>query len=97
MAKKALIEKQKRLAETWEQLRKEEQAIMQLPADKRKEALAEFKAKRVKKRQYKARYYNRCSITGRPKGNIRYFGVCRQVFRELAHQGMLPGVTKSSW
>lgn len=97
MAKQALIQKQKKLAEKWEQLQKEEQAILALPKEKREEAMAEFTAKRVKNRLYKTRQYNRCSITGRPSGYIRYFGVCRQVFREMAHKGLLPGVTKSSW
>lgn len=40
---------------------------------------------------------NRCSITGRPKGYMRQFGVCRVVFRDMAHYGKIPGVTKSSW
>lgn len=40
---------------------------------------------------------NRCSMTGRPKGYMRKFGICRGVFREMAHAGKVPGVTKSSW
>jgi len=40
---------------------------------------------------------NRCSMTGRPKGYMRKFGVCRVVFREMALAGKVPGVTKSSW
>jgi small subunit ribosomal protein S14 len=43
------------------------------------------------------RLRNRCQITGRPRANIRKFGVCRNKFRELALFGKLPGVTKSSW
>lgn len=39
----------------------------------------------------------RCSLTGRPRGNYRKFGLSRMAFRELAHRGLLPGVTKSSW
>ena len=45
----------------------------------------------------KIRIRNRCSITGRPRGVIRKFGVSRITFRELALDGKLPGVTKSSW
>ena len=97
MAKQCLIEKQKKLAAMWEELHKEEQAILALPKEKREEALAAFTAKRVKNRQYKTRRYNRCSMTGRSGGYYGYFGVCRQVLREMAHSGMLPGVTKSSW
>jgi small subunit ribosomal protein S14 len=43
------------------------------------------------------RLHNRDVITGRPKGYIRKFGLSRITFRELAHRGLLPGVTKSSW
>lgn len=43
------------------------------------------------------RLKNRCSITGRSHGYLRKFGVSRQCFRELAHRGLIPGVTKSSW
>jgi small subunit ribosomal protein S14 len=43
------------------------------------------------------RLHNRCKITGRPKGYMRKFGICRNVFREMASEGKIPGVTKSSW
>ena len=43
------------------------------------------------------RAHNRCSITGRPKGYMRQFGLSRIVFREMASQGLIPGVKKASW
>ncbi|NLA25042.1 MAG: 30S ribosomal protein S14 [Bacteroidales bacterium] len=43
------------------------------------------------------RLHNRCSQTGRPKGYMRQFGVSRIVFREMASQGLIPGVKKASW
>lgn len=43
------------------------------------------------------RLHNRCALTGRPRGYLRTFGVCRNVFRELAVEGKIPGVRKSSW
>ena len=43
------------------------------------------------------RLKSRCSITGRAHGYMRKFGVSRITFRELAHRGLIPGVTKSSW
>ncbi len=43
------------------------------------------------------RLRNRCRLTGRPRGYIRQFGLCRNKFRELAHKGLLPGITKASW
>lgn len=43
------------------------------------------------------RKHNRCQLTGKPRGYIRQFGVCRNVFREMALMGKIPGVTKASW
>jgi small subunit ribosomal protein S14 len=43
------------------------------------------------------RLHNRCGLTGRPKGYMRYFGICRVKFREMALDGKIPGITKASW
>jgi small subunit ribosomal protein S14 len=43
------------------------------------------------------RLKNRCQLTGRPKGYIRYFGLSRVMFREMALDGKIPGVKKASW
>ena len=43
------------------------------------------------------RLKNRCQLSGRPRGYIRYFGVSRIVFRDMALDGKIPGVTKASW
>ncbi|MBT3301934.1 MAG: 30S ribosomal protein S14 [Bacteroidetes bacterium] len=43
------------------------------------------------------RVRNRCQISGRPRAYSRQFGICRNLFREMAHQGLIPGVKKSSW
>jgi len=43
------------------------------------------------------RLHNRCSMTGRPKGYIRQFGISRIQFREMASKGLIPGVKKASW
>ena len=45
----------------------------------------------------KVRLRNRCSITGRQRGYIRFFGISRIKFRELALEGKIPGVRKASW
>ena len=42
-------------------------------------------------------YRNRCSVCGRPRGYIRFFGICRVCLRNFAGNGFLPGVKKSSW
>lgn len=43
------------------------------------------------------RLHNRCKLTGRPRGYIRTFGISRVTFREMANQGLIPGVRKASW
>ena len=45
----------------------------------------------------RVRLHNRCSITGRPKGYMREFGISRIQFREMASAGLIPGVKKASW
>lgn len=55
------------------------------------------KLQRLPKNASKVRLHNRCSMTGRPKGYIRQFGISRIVFREMASAGLIPGVKKASW
>lgn len=78
---------------------------------KRKELLTEYnrtsdfnlkldihsKIQRLPRNSAKVRMRNRCWKTGRPRGYYRDFGISRHVLREMAHQCLLPGVTKSSW
>ena len=45
----------------------------------------------------KKRLHNRCQLTGRPKGYMRKFGICRVAFRKMALEGKIPGITKASW
>ena len=47
--------------------------------------------------KYKTRNYSRCNKCGRPRAVFKKFGLCRICLRELAHQGVIPGMTKSSW
>ena len=54
-------------------------------------------AKTKKTLKFKVRQRNRCQVCGRPRGFLRKFALCRICFRQLALQGYLPGVTKSSW
>jgi small subunit ribosomal protein S14 len=78
---------------------------------KRKKMVAKYAAKRKALKEagdYQAlqklpkdaspvRMHNRCKLTGRPKGYMRTFGVSRVTFREMANQGLIPGVRKASW
>tara|TARA_R110000868_G_scaffold411302_1_gene702922 strand:- start:36 stop:305 length:270 start_codon:yes stop_codon:yes gene_type:complete len=43
------------------------------------------------------RKHNRCSLTGRPRGYMRQFGISRVTFREMASEGLIPGIKKASW
>ena len=69
-------------------------------ADVRKQLKAEGKwdeLDKLPRNSSKKRLHNRCKLTGRPKGYMGKFGVCRNVFREMASAGKIPGLTKSSW
>jgi small subunit ribosomal protein S14 len=55
------------------------------------------KLQKLPRNSSKIRLRNRCWKTGRPRGYFRFFGLCRNAVRELAHNCLLPGVTKSSW
>lgn len=52
---------------------------------------------RLPKNASPVRMHNRCKLTGRPKGYMRVFGISRVTFREMANQGLIPGVKKASW
>jgi small subunit ribosomal protein S14 len=52
---------------------------------------------KLPKNSSKIRMHNRCSLTGRPKGYMRQFGISRIQFREMASQGLIPGIKKASW
>lgn len=65
---------------------------------------AELKAKgdwvalqKLPRNSMKIRLRNRCKLTGRPRGYIRFFGLSRINFREMANSGLIPGVKKASW
>jgi small subunit ribosomal protein S14 len=53
--------------------------------------------KQARTHRFKTRNYTRCNRCGRPRAVFRKFGLCRICLRELAHQGVIPGMTKSSW
>jgi small subunit ribosomal protein S14 len=69
-------------------------------AAKREQYIAEgnFEAlQSIPKNASPVRLHNRCKITGRPKGYMRQFGISRIQFREMASNGLIPGIKKSSW
>jgi small subunit ribosomal protein S14 len=54
-------------------------------------------AKMRKPQKFSTRFRNRCQICGRPRGYYRDFGLCRICLRKMAHEGLIPGLRKSSW
>jgi len=55
------------------------------------------KIQKLPRNSASTRLRNRCWKTGRPRGYVRFFGLCRNAVRELAHDCVLPGVVKASW
>lgn len=89
MAKKSSIARQK----------KRERLVKKF-AEKRKELKAngDYAAlQKLPRNSSSTRMNNRCNVTGRVRGYYRKFGMSRLVFRELALQGKIPGIVKSSW
>ncbi|MDA8791682.1 30S ribosomal protein S14 [Bacteriovoracaceae bacterium] len=58
---------------------------------------ASVKLNKLPRNSSRVRVRNRCILTGRGRAVYRQFGLSRIKFRELAHQGLIPGVTKASW
>ncbi|MFN9580537.1 MAG: 30S ribosomal protein S14 [Novosphingobium sp.] len=65
--------------------------------DETERLIARLKLAEIPRNGNPTRVRNRCATTGRPRGYYRKFGLCRIELRDLANQGMIPGVTKSSW
>jgi len=60
-------------------------------------AKTSLKVKSSRPPKFKVRGYTRCGVCGRSRGYLRKFGLCRICFRTMALEGLIPGVTKSSW
>jgi len=91
-------QKRKRLVEKYAKVRAELKAILANPATTDEQFFAaQTKLQRLPKNSSRIRIRNRCSISGRPRGYNRKFGVSRIQFRELALAGKIPGIIKSSW
>ena len=91
-------DRRRKLANKLEPLRRELRAIVvdESKSWEEREA-AQIKLQRLPRNGSLTRVRNRCILTGRSRGNYRKFGLSRIKFRELALQGMIPGVTKASW
>lgn len=101
MAKKSSIQrnlKRKRLVEKHAAKRGELKSILSDPDTSDEEFYrAQEKLAKLPRNSSPIRVRNRCMVTGRPRAYVGKFGLSRLTFRELASQGKIPGVTKSSW
>jgi len=100
MAKKSMIEREKKrikLNNKYKTKRKNLLNQYQTTEDFNLKLEIHSKIQKLPRNSAKIRIRNRFWKTGRPRGYYRDFGVSRHVLREMAHQCLLPGVTKSSW
>jgi len=76
------------------------QKLVEKYAEKRAKLKAEgdyIGLSRLPRNSNPVRLHNRCKLTGRPKGYMRQFGISRITFREMASEGLIPGIKKASW
>lgn len=100
MAKKSMIEREKKRIKLYNKYKLKRQLLLQEYNSTRDFNLKleiHSKIQKLPRNSAKIRIRNRCWKTGRPRGFYRDFGISRHVLREMAHQCLLPGVKKSSW
>lgn len=91
-------EKRKRQVANWAERRASLKKIINNPASSPEQVdEAVMKLQKMPRDASPIRVRNRCSQTGRPRGFVRKFGISRVALRELALEGQIPGVVKSSW
>ncbi|MDD7251931.1 MAG: 30S ribosomal protein S14 [Prevotellaceae bacterium] len=94
---KAREVKRARLVAKYAEKRAALKAIVNKSNDPAEAYEAARKLQKIPRNANPIRLHNRCKITGRPKGYIRQFGLSRIQFREMASNGLIPGVKKASW
>ena len=101
MARKALIEKEKRrinlVEKNWEKRAKLKKILADPTSSEEDFKKARRDLSKMSPNTSPVRVRNRCQLTGRPRGFLSKFQISRNCFRELASKGMIPGVTKASW
>lgn len=100
MAKKGMIEREKnreRLVEKYAEKRQDLLEQFASATTQQQKLAIHRQIQQLPRNSAPTRLRNRCWVTGRPRGYYRDFGLSRNVLREMAHQGLLPGVVKSSW
>lgn len=101
MAKKSLTKRNKKREKLASLHRAKRQAIIAIAKDEsasfEDRLNAQIKLSQMPRDGSRSRQRNRCALTGRPRGNLRKFGMSRIAVRELASWGQIPGLIKSSW
>jgi small subunit ribosomal protein S14 len=101
MAKKAMIEREKKRQELVDKYAAKRKALKAIARDETKPMEERFKAQlklaKLPRNSSATRLHNRCQLTGRPRAYYRKLKVSRIMLRELGSQGQIPGLVKSSW
>ena len=101
MAKKGSIEKNKKRQKLAAQYMEKRKRLRSIAHDQKVSAeerfAAHMKLAQLPRNSAPNRVRNRCEVTGRPRGYYRKLRMCRNQLRELASQGLIPGMVKSSW
>jgi small subunit ribosomal protein S14 len=101
MAKKSAVAKEKRRQKLvnlkWEKRQYLKKRVIDPTLSDKERDAARDKLAKMSPNSSPTRLHNRCKLTGRPHGFLRKFKVSRICFREMANQGLIPGVTKASW
>ena len=101
MAKVSLVQRDLKRRKLWNKYKEKRASLLAIANDESSSAEERFEARlklsKLPRNSSKSRIRNRCSLTGRPRAVYRKFGLSRIALRELASDGKLPGVVKSSW
>lgn len=102
MVRKSLIEREKKRQKLVKNFQEKRASLKELLKKAKLLSLNEkleisSNLQKLPKNSAPSRLRNRCWKTGKPRGYFRFFGICRNVLREMAHSCLLPGITKSSW
>jgi small subunit ribosomal protein S14 len=101
MAKLSLVNREAKRAALVKKYKKSRELLLSVISDSSVSEADKFQARlklqSIPRNASPTRQRNRCSLTGRPRGTYRLFGLARNKLRELALRGDIPGVTKASW
>lgn len=101
MAKVSMIERDKKRTKLTKRFAAKREALLKVARDRSADPAEIFEANlklaKLPRNSAAVRKRNRCALTGRPRGYHRKFNLCRNMLREKASLGELPGVVKSSW